>query len=117
MSHSHLAWITGAGGLIGSELVKTAPQFAPRYIPRGLGRKELDLLDFEAVSALFRVERPALIIHCAALSQFTTCEAHPTFAKRANIEMTERLLALGSEIPFVFFSTDLIFDGTKRKLR
>lgn len=113
MSHSRLAWITGAGGLIGSELVKTAPQFAPHFVPRGLGRKELDLLDFEAVSALFRVERPALIIHCAALSQFTTCEADPLLAKRANVHITEHLLGLASEIPFVFFSTDLIFDGTK----
>lgn len=113
MSHSHLAWITGAGGLIGNELVKTAPHFAPQFIPRGLGRKQVDLLDFEAVAALFRLERPVLIIHCAALSQFTTCEADPVLAKKANVEMTAHLLALASDIPFVFFSTDLIFDGLK----
>ena len=113
MSHTHLAWITGAGGLIGNELVNAAPSCAPQFVPRGLSRTQLDLLDFEAVSGLFRVERPAIVIHCAALSQFTTCEADPALALRANVEMTKHLLALADDIPFVFFSTDLVFDGAQ----
>ena len=53
-----LAWITGAGGLLGSYFVRTAPQFAPQWNVRGLTRTELDLLDFGAVRRRFQKEAP-----------------------------------------------------------
>jgi dTDP-4-dehydrorhamnose reductase len=71
------------------------------------------LLDFDAVASLFQKERPATLVHCAALSQYALCEAEPAFAHKANVEMTQNLLNLAHGIPFVFFSTDLIFDGEK----
>ena len=83
------------------------------FTPRPVGREQVDLLNFDAVTALFRNERPALLIHCAALSQYARCEADPDFARKANVEMTHHLLNVAHDIPFVFFSTDLIFDGVK----
>lgn len=108
-----IAWITGAGGLIGNELVQSAHRFAPGYYARGLAREDVDLLDFKKVEELFRKERPALIIHCAAMSRSVDSQGSPDLARRVNVDATAHLAALAAEIPFVFFSTDLVFDGTK----
>jgi dTDP-4-dehydrorhamnose reductase len=102
-------WITGAGGLIGSWLVKTAPKGAGEVI--GLTRPQLDLADAAAVRETFDSQRPSLIFHCAALSRSPACEADPASARKINVEVTARLAALATNIPLVFFSTDLVFDG------
>lgn len=106
-----LAWITGAGGLIGNYLVQTAPQFAPRWRILPLTRQSLDLLDHAAVRAAFERDRPGLVIHCAGLTRSPECQQRPELARRANVEVTARLAELAAEIPFMFFSTDLVFDG------
>ena len=110
---SKLAWITGAGGLIGNYLAKTAPKFAPQCRVRGLTRDQLDLLDFAAIRREFQKDRPQLVIHCAAISTIAGAEADPKLASRLNVEVTKLLAELAAEIPFVFFSTDLVFDGRK----
>jgi dTDP-4-dehydrorhamnose reductase len=107
------AWITGGNGLIGNELVRSAPECAPQWKARGVSRDDLDLLDFNAVTDLFRREQPGLIIHCAAIAQFPACQANPELAQRTNVDLTRHLVQLGADIPFVFFSTDLVFDGNK----
>jgi dTDP-4-dehydrorhamnose reductase len=107
------AWITGAGGLIGNYLVQAAPRFAPRWQVVGLKRSLLDLLDFAAVRRAFAEQRPALIIHCAAMSRSPDCQANPELARRINVEATSVLAELAADIPFVFLSSDLVFDGRK----
>ena len=104
-------WITGAGGLIGSYLLRSAPRLAPDATVAGLTRADLDLTDASAVRAEFRRQDPQLIIHCAALSQSPACEANPALARRINVEATRWLADLAAEIPLVFLSTDLVFDG------
>lgn len=78
-----------------------------------LTRANLDLTDFERVQARFRVERPELVIHCAGLKVTPACEANPLLARKLNVDVTARLAELASGIPFIFFSTDLVFDGHK----
>jgi dTDP-4-dehydrorhamnose reductase len=73
----------------------------------------LDLTDFSAVERRFRADSPRLIIHCAALSKSPDCQAHPAQARRINVEATAHLAALAGEVGFIFFSTDLVFDGKK----
>jgi len=104
-------WITGAGGLIGNYLVQTARRFAPRFQVFGLTRSDLDLLDFSSVQQRFKKEKPQVVIHCAALSQSTACQKQPDLARKLNVEVTALLAELCAEIPFIFFSTDLVFDG------
>ena len=107
------AWITGAGGLIGNFLVRTAPKFAPRWRVRALTRDQLDLLDFAAIRREFGNDRPQLVIHCAAISTIAGAEANPQLARRLNVEVTKLLAELAAEVQFIFFSTDLVFDGRK----
>jgi dTDP-4-dehydrorhamnose reductase len=107
------AWITGANGLIGNYLVQTAPRFAPRWRVRALTRSQLDLLDFAAVRREFQKDKPQLVIHCAAITLVGEAQKNPELARRVNVEVTKLLAELAAEIPFVFFSTDLVFDGRK----
>jgi dTDP-4-dehydrorhamnose reductase len=105
-----LAWITGAGGLIGSYLQRTAPAHCT---VSQLTRQDLDLTDRSAVEKRFREERPGLVIHSAALSKSVACEKDPPLARKLNVEVTQHLAALSADIPFFFFSTDLVFDGKR----
>ena len=107
------AWITGAGGLIGNYLVQTAPKFAPQWRLRALTRNQLDLLDFAAVRREFQNDQPQLVVHCAAVATIAEAQKNPGLARRVNVEVTNLLAELAAEIPFVFFSTDLVFDGRK----
>lgn len=108
-----LLWVTGAGGLVGHELVSSAQKFGAAWQVRGLTREDLDLLHFRAVTHLFRKERPSAIVHCAAVSRSPVCQKDPEFARRSNVDATRHLAELAADVPFFFFSTDLIFDGGK----
>jgi len=104
-------WITGAGGLIGNYLVQAAPNFAPGTTVAGLTRAQLNLTDFSAVRSAFRRQPPRLLLHCAALSRSSDCQTNPALARKLNVEVTAALTELAARIPFVFFSSDLVFDG------
>jgi len=104
-------WVTGAGGLLGNYLVRSACKFLPGTSVIGLTRPQLDLLDFTAVQNEFRRQKPQAIIHCAALSRSPECEADPLLARKLNVEATRVLAELAGDIPFVLFSSDLVFDG------
>jgi dTDP-4-dehydrorhamnose reductase len=103
--------VTGAGGLIGHALMTTAPVCVPGWDVHGLTRQRLDLTDTTALQALFRELRPRLIIHCAALSKSEPCEQNPALARALNVAVTVHLAELAREMPFIFLSTDLVFDG------
>ncbi len=104
-------WITGAGGLIGNYLVQTAPALAPGVTVTGLTRAGLDLTRTSAVRDEFQRQNPQLVIHCAALSKSPDCEANPALARKLNVEVTALLAELAAQIPLIFLSSDLVFDG------
>jgi len=112
-SGQSLAWVTGANGLIGNYLVQTAPAHAPRWRARALTRDQLDLLDFDAVRREFQKDKPQAIIHCAAVSTIADVQKNPGLARKVNVDATALLADLAAEIPFVLFSTDLVFDGKR----
>ncbi|MSU04694.1 MAG: SDR family oxidoreductase [Pedosphaera sp.] len=110
-SKSGVAWITGAGGLVGHQMMLQSLSCASRFAARSLSRSDVDLRDSEAVRSLFERERPAIIVHCAALSKNPACTADPRLAYDVNVETTRRLSELIVDGIFVFISTDLVFDG------
>lgn len=105
------AIITGAAGLIGQYLVKTASRWAPGWDVQGLSRAELELTETSKVEARIHALKPDLLIHCAALSRTKDCERDPELARRINVGVTAHLVQLSQDIPFIFLSSGEVFDG------
>ncbi len=57
--------------------------------------------------------RPELVLHAAAWTDVDGAEADPNAARGVNVEGTRNVIAIGA--PVVFFSSDYVFDGRKRK--
>lgn len=107
------AWLTGSNGLIGRYIVRTSEQFGSQWRVRALTRAQFDLMDFARVEIEFKKDRPQLVIHCAGISTIAEAEKNPSLARGINVETTRFLSELASDAQFVFFSTDLVFDGSK----
>jgi dTDP-4-dehydrorhamnose reductase len=58
-------------------------------------------------------ERPELVLHAAAWTRVDDAESDPEGARRANVNGTRNVAALGA--PVVYYSSDYVFDGTKRE--
>ena len=106
------AIITGAAGLIGQYLVKSAPRWAPGWAVEGITRTQLDLTDQSAVCSAFQRSNPQAVIHCAALSRTKDCEQDPERAKRVNVDATILLAQLARNTRFIFLSSGEVFDGS-----
>ena len=105
------AIVTGAAGLIGQYLVKTAPKWAPGWDVQGLTRADLDLTDRANVERRWQSIKPNSVIHCAALSRTKDCEQDPEQARRINVEVTAHLAQLAQDMCFIFLSSGEVFDG------
>jgi dTDP-4-dehydrorhamnose reductase len=57
-------------------------------------------------------EQPDLVLHAAAWTDVDGAEEDPAGAERVNVVGTRNVVAFGA--PVVYFSTDYVFDGTKR---
>ncbi len=103
--------VTGAAGLIGRYVVKSASRWMPDWEVHGLTRADLDLTDHVAVESVWRRRGPSAVIHCAAVSRTNECEQNPQLARRMNVETTAHLARLCKDIPFIFLSSGEVFDG------
>ncbi|MSR76853.1 MAG: dTDP-4-dehydrorhamnose reductase [Candidatus Omnitrophica bacterium] len=113
--------ITGAGGMLGTELSHV---FSSQVETIGLGRSDrqlpiryisCDLTDENAVSTILLKEKPDWIFHTAAMTQVDLCETEREKALLQNVQVTESLVRLANQLQsyLVFFSTDYVFDGEK----
>ncbi|MFF2156371.1 dTDP-4-dehydrorhamnose reductase [Paenibacillus chitinolyticus] len=104
--------ITGAGGQLGSELVRV---LSPRHKLAALTRQELDVGDGAAVDAAVFREQPEIIIHAAAYTDVDGAEREIDRAYRVNSAGTWHMAEAAERIgaKFVYVSTDYVFDGCK----
>lgn len=105
--------ITGAGGLLGSDLARTA--LARSHDVTAPLRSDLDVTDPQAVRSVVASARPDVIIHCAAYSDVDGAEEHPELAMLVNRDSTRYLAAAAVEgaARFVYVSSDYVFDGAQ----
>jgi dTDP-4-dehydrorhamnose reductase len=105
--------ITGGHGQLGRALARRYT--AEAAVVSAPGHAELDVTNPASVRAAFDDFAPTLIIHAAAATDVDRCEREPAWATALNAEGTRKLAALAGErdIPFVYVSTNYVFDGTK----
>jgi dTDP-4-dehydrorhamnose reductase len=116
--------VTGAGGLLGSNLLLCAseqkrPVMALTHtrdvhLPSGEVHR-VDLVEEKSTLALMEKLEPAAIVHCAAATDVDWCEDHPDEAAKINVSVPGSLavFAFQRKLPFVHISTDSIFDGNR----
>lgn len=119
--------ITGSSGFLGWNLCQIAkPNWdifgtylsnAPTF--PGVILLKLDLTNFDEVQAIFADIQPNAVIHTAAQSQPNFCQNNPEESHEINVTAATHLAGLcaDAEIPFVFTSTDLVFDGLNAPYR
>lgn len=118
--------VTGAAGMLGSQLLLTAPAGVRArgtdLVEARPGGPEVefpgvDLTDPEAVAALFERAGPlAGVIHAAAYTAVDKAEEEEELARRVNARAPEVVAeaCAAAGIPLVLVSTDFVFDGSKR---
>lgn len=102
--------VTGAAGLVGSELASIAGHEVV-----SLTRAELDIADRHAVDEVFGAHFPDAVINCAADSDVDRCEREPSWAMLANALGPRNLAIACSRLGahLVHVSTDYVFSGDK----
>ncbi len=113
--------ITGVSGFLGEMLLQTAPvatelwgiYHTNKVMAKNVNLIAFDLTNFSLVEQFIYQIKPDAIIHAAALSKPNTCELLPESSFAINVQASEYLATLAAEyqIPFLFTSTDLVFDG------
>jgi dTDP-4-dehydrorhamnose reductase len=74
-----------------------------------------DITNHIQVGDLLEDIEPDFIIHAAACADTHFCETHPEESRLVNVDATTNLVGIAADfnIPFVFTSTDLVFDGKR----
>lgn len=105
--------LTGAGGQVGFELACILRTVGEVVAP---GRAQMDLSDLDQVRQVVRTLRPRLIVNAAAYTAVDRAEGDSALAHRINAEapavLAHEARLLGA--PIVHFSSDYVFDGSKR---
>ena len=113
--------VTGASGLLGGAICRLAAENwsvtgicrRHRVTAPGVTSVQVDLTDEAKVQDLMADQNPKAVIHTAAMAQPPACERAPRASEVVNVRVPEVLATSCAErgIPFVFTSTDLVFDG------
>ncbi|GKQ43151.1 NAD(P)-dependent oxidoreductase [Companilactobacillus sp. RD055328] len=106
--------ITGANGQLGTELRYLLDQNNMEYT--GTDAKELDITDASSVDSYFSLNKPELVLHCAAYTAVDAAEEEPgkTINHKVNVDGTKNIAEAAEKIgaTLVYVSTDYVFDGT-----
>jgi dTDP-4-dehydrorhamnose reductase len=101
------ALVLGAGGQLGSELVRLLPGAT------GLLRHDLSVLDRAGIEAACAEYRPEVVFNCAAYNAVDKAEVEPQVAFAVNATGAENAALACSRqgVRLVHFSTNFVFDG------
>lgn len=104
--------IVGAGGQLGQELSRSAPDGAA---VTGLSRSELDISDGDAVAEMISRLAPHVVINAAAYTAVDKAESESEAAYAVNRDGAGNLARASREAgcQFIQVSTDFVFDGAQ----
>jgi dTDP-4-dehydrorhamnose reductase len=105
--------LTGKNGQVGSQLAQLLPRLGT---VTALGREDLDLSNGNDIRRAVQDARPALIVNAAAYTAVDRAEKEEVLAHAINADapavIAEEAKKIGAVV--VHYSTDYVFDGTKR---
>ena len=106
-------WIVGSESQIGKAILSVLDPIAFEVFCTD--QNELDITNTEEVLRYGELNRPSIIINCAAITDIKRCEAEPENAYRVNALGARNLslVARKHNAKIVQLSTDDVFDGTK----
>ncbi len=113
--------LTGASGFLGyhllSKLTQTCTPYA-LYHQQKIAYKNVisiacNIADYQQLGDMIEDIEPTAIIHVAALADAGFCEKNKALSHLINVQASENLAGMASDfqIPFLFTSTDMVFDG------
>jgi len=104
--------LTGANGQLATDIRRILPP--DKVVP--LTHEQFDICDGQAVEKLVQQFRPDCIINTAAFNRVDDCEDQPDRALAVNSVGVYHLARAAdrTNAALVHFSTDYVFDGTKR---
>lgn len=105
--------VTGADGMLGQDLIEVS--LAAGHEVRGLGRTDLDVTDPERVRDRLEIDRPDVVVNCAAWTDVDGAEDDPEAADLVNGEGAANVAEAAASVDarVLYVSTDYVFDGTK----
>lgn len=108
--------ITGAKGMLGQEVVRVFSA-DPLWQVVGWDFENLDITNASAVETKLTAAEPSLVINCAAYNNVDGAETEPEKAELLNTSAVGNLARTTAQLgaTLVHFSTDYVFDGTKRE--
>jgi dTDP-4-dehydrorhamnose reductase len=106
--------VTGAGGLLGSALVRQAQRRGHDVV--ALDRAALDVTDASSVARTVASAAPDAVVNCAAYTAVDRAEAEPELARLVNRDGARNVAAACAAVGAVpvYVSTDYVFDGALR---
>ncbi len=105
--------VTGAAGMLGRDVMLAAGNAGHDVV--GFGRAELDITDAAALAKKFDLERPDVVINCAAWTDVDGAEAAEEAAFAVNGTGAGNVAAAAAQVGagIVYVSSDYVFDGAK----
>ncbi|HEX5712319.1 MAG TPA: dTDP-4-dehydrorhamnose reductase [Solirubrobacterales bacterium] len=105
--------VTGAAGMLGRDVLLAAGNAGHDVV--GYGRGELDITDAEALRKKLDLERPDVVINCAAWTDVDGAEEQEEAAFAVNGTGAGNVAAAAAEVGagVVYISSDYVFDGAK----
>jgi len=102
------ALVLGAGGLLGSELLKLLPDST------GVTRAQLSVTDLGAMNGAMSHYQPQVVFNCAAYNAVDGAETEEEAAFQVNAQgaFNVALACAQNEVRLVHFSTNFVFSGT-----
>ena len=104
-------WIVGSSGQIGTAINEVLDPMEIEVFDTD--KNELDITQTDEVLHFGDINRPNVIINCAAITDTALCEKNPELAYRVNALGARNLSIVASKVgaKIVQLSTDDVFDG------
>lgn len=114
-------FLTGASGFLGWSFIQEfskefniyATYNSTQIIAQDIQTVKINFEDLKKLSKILNQIKPDLVIHLAAISDANYCQSHPQLSEHINVILSQTLAEYCSkyQIPYLYTSSDLVFDG------